>query len=182
MRRLFTFLALAIITASAAIAGTPANAAPQYYKITVLNGGKVLAVDLSGGVVVTEPHSGTAAQWELVFPGSAGSSEPGFGSAFQLRNRATQKCVQDVGNNIQLAEVNCLTSPAPKSTQPWQQHTSPDRTVNGKDYVFLFNRFTTRVVSRAPEFGNTVPALSSTKASNTGSAAAALQLWHLERL
>ena len=65
----------------------------------MLNGGQVLASNLSGKVVVTDPlPNSTLKQWELLFPGSAGSSEPGFGSAFQLKDRATQKCVQDIGS------------------------------------------------------------------------------------
>jgi hypothetical protein len=38
------------------------------------------------------------------------------------------------------------------------------------------------VLSRAPLGGVTVPALSSVKATNNSSAAAALQLWNLQRL
>jgi hypothetical protein len=48
--------------------------------------------------------------------------------------------------------------------------------------LHLFNRQTDRVLSQAPQFGNTVPVLSSAPASNTGSAAAALQQWNLARV
>jgi hypothetical protein len=75
-----------------------------------------------------------------------------------------------------------VTSPGPNSTQLWQHHTFFDRTVNGKPYQFLFNRGSDRVLSRAPLGGSTVPALSSVKATNEGSAAAALQLWNLKKL
>jgi hypothetical protein len=46
----------------------------------------------------------------------------------------------------------------------------------------LFNRGSDGVLSRAPEFGNTVPVLSSKKATNDLSAAAALQQWLLKRV
>jgi hypothetical protein len=176
-------LAGAALTAVSAVAAPEAAALPQFQRLTVLNSGQVLASNLSGKVVVTSalPDS-TLKQWELLFPGSAGSSEPGMGSAFQLKNRATQKCAQDAGNNAQLTEVTCLTNPVPKSPQLWQQHTFVDRTVNGKNYQFLFNRSSARVLSRAPLGGTLVPALSSVKASNEGSAAAALQLWNLQKL
>jgi hypothetical protein len=175
---------LAAAAVSVAVAAAPeATAAPQFYRLTVLNGGGVLAADLSGGVVVTTAQSSsTLAQWELLFPGSAGSSEDGFGSAFQLKNRATQKCVKDVGNNVQLREATCETNPVPNSPQLWHHHTAVDKTVNGKPYQFVFNRDTVRVLSRAPLGGVTVPALSSVKATNNSSAAAALQLWNLQRL
>lgn len=178
-----TFLAAAAVAATGAVAAHEASAAPQFQTLTVLNGGQVLASNLSGKVVVTNPlPSSTLKQWELVFPGSAGSSEPGFGSAFQLKNRATQKCAQDAGNGSQVIEAICLTNPAPKSPQLWQHHTFADRTVNGKAYQFLFNRASGRVLSRAPLGGSTVPALSSAKATNEASAAAALQLWNLQKL
>jgi hypothetical protein len=38
------------------------------------------------------------------------------------------------------------------------------------------------VLNQALQFGNTVPVVSSPAASNTGSAAAALQLWNLVRV
>jgi hypothetical protein len=178
-----SLLAAAALAAGTSVAVPAAEAAPQFRTLTVLNGGQNLASELSGRIVVVNPQSSnTLQQWELLFPGSAGSSEPTFGSAFQLRNRATQKCVQDAGNNQQVTEVTCLANPAPKSTQLWQHHTFVDRTVNGNAYQFLFNRSSGRVLSRAPLFGNTVPVLSSAKATNEGSAAAALQLWNLRRL
>jgi hypothetical protein len=173
----------AALAMGTAVAVPEAEAAPQFRTLTVLNSGDNLAFDLSEGIVVVDPQSSNTMQhWEMLFPGSAGSSEPSFGSAFQLKNRATQKCVTDAGKDQQVIEATCLTNPAPKSTQLWQHHTAVDRTVNGKDYQFLFNRSSGRVLSRAPIFGTAVPALSSTKATNEGSAAAALQLWHLRRL
>jgi hypothetical protein len=175
---------LAAAAVSVAVAAAPeATAAPQFYRLTVLNTGQVLAVDLSGGVVVTTPQpDNTAKQWELLFPGSAGSSEDGFGSAFQLKNRLTQKCATDAGFNAQVKEATCEKAPAPKSLQLWHHHTAIDKTVNGKPYQFVFNRGSGRVLSRSPQGGFTVPALSSPKATNEASAAAALQLWNLQRL
>ncbi|GAB3423445.1 hypothetical protein [Flindersiella endophytica] len=177
-----SLLAAATLAVGAAAVAAPAEAAPQFRELTVLNGGQALASNLSGGIVVVNPTGSTLQQWELLFPGSAGSSEPSFGSAFQLKNRATQKCVQDAGKDQQVVEVTCLANPAPKSAQLWQHHTAIDRTVNGNAYQFLFNRNSGRVLSRAPIFGSAVPVLSSTKATNEGSAAAALQLWNLRRL
>lgn len=175
---------LAAAALTGALAAAPeATAATQFYRLTVLNTGQVLAVDLSGGVVVTNPvPDNTAKQWELLFPGSAGSSEDGFGSAFQLKNRLTRKCAQDAGFNAQVQEATCELNPAPGSPQLWHHHTAVDKLVNGKPYQFVFNRGSDRVLSRSPLGGSAVPALSSPKATNDASAAAALQLWNLKKL
>jgi hypothetical protein len=173
--------AAALTTAGAAIA-PEAEAATSFRTITNLNGGQNLASNLSGKAVTTKPSTSTLQHWELLFPGSAGSSEDGFGSAFQLKNRATQKCLQDVGKGAQVIEATCIANPDPNSPQLWQHHTAVDRTVNGQSYFFLFNRSSDRVLSRAPEFGNAVPVVSSPKATNNLSAAAALQQWVLKRV
>ena len=150
--------------------------------LTSLNLGQNLTSNTSGVLAVAKPSAGDSKQaFELLFPGSAGSSEPGFGSAFQLKNQATQKCAEDVGLDQPIAERICATHPAPSSRQLWQHHIHADRVVNGLDYHFVFNRNTGRVLSRAPVFGNTVPALSSKQATNNLSAAAALQQWTLRR-
>jgi hypothetical protein len=173
--------AVAVAAAITTAGATGAQAAPQFQTLTVLNGGQNLAVQ--GGLAVTVPPSSMAGsqQFELLFPGSAGSSEPGFGSAFQLRNKATGKCLRDMGNGNQAAEVVCFANPAVNSTQLWQQHIFADRSVGGKDYFFVFNRHTDLVLSQLPRFG-TVPVVTSPQASNTGSAAAALQQWRFTKL
>jgi hypothetical protein len=173
--------AAALSTAGAAVA-PEAEAAPKFQTITSLNLGQNLASNLSGKAVTTKPTTSTLQQWELLFPGSAGSSENGFGSAFQLKDRATQKCLQDVGDGAQVVETTCTPNPGVDSPQLWQHHINPDRTVNGQSYFFLFNRSSDRVLSRAPQFGNTVPVVSSPKATNNLSAAAALQQWVLKRV
>jgi hypothetical protein len=115
-------------------------------------------------------------QWERKkFPNLPAT--PAFGTPYQLQDRATQLCLQDVGDNFGVVEAPCQVSPGARSTQLWDNHTASDRTVNGHFYRFTFNRGTTRVLSCAPQFGTTIPVLSSKRASNTGSAAAALQLW-----
>lgn len=155
----------------------------SFRTLTVLNQNQNLASNLSGTAVTTTPNaSSTLQHFELLFPGSAGSSEPGFGSAYQLKNRATQKCLQDATKDQPVREVTCLANPAPKSTQLWQNHIADDRVVNGKRFLFIFSRNSGRVLSREPIFGSTAKVLSSVRASNTGSAAAALQLWTLTRI
>ncbi len=175
-------LAAAALTTAGAAVAPEAEAAASFRTITNHNGGQNQASNLSGKAVTTKPSTSTLQHWELLFPGSAGSSEPGFGSAFQLKNRATQKCLVDVGKDAQVIETTCKTNPGVDDPQLWQHHTAADRTVNGQSYFFLFNRGSDRVLSRAPEFGNTVPALSSKKATNDLSAAAALQQWLLKRV
>lgn len=178
-------LATAAVLTAAALATAGAGealAAPQFQTLTVGNGGKNLAVQNGAAVAVKANPSDAAQQFELLFPGSAGSSEPGFGSAFQLKNRASGKCLRDIGNGSQLVEQNCFANPSVNSAQLWQQHIQPDREVNGKRFFHLFNRKTDRVISQAPQFGNAVPVVASPAASNTGSAAAALQLWNLARV
>jgi hypothetical protein len=175
-------LAAAALTTAGAAVAPEAEAAASFRTITNLNGGQNLASNLSGKAVTTKASTSTLQHWELLFPGSAGSSEPGFGSAFQLKNRATQKCLEDVGNGAQVIETTCKTNPGVDSPQLWQHHIAADRTVNGQSYFFLFNRGSDRVLSRAPQFGNTVPVVSSPKATNDLSAAAALQQWLLKRV
>ena len=178
-------LATAAVLTAAALATAGAGealAAPQFQTLTVGNGGKNLAVQNGAAVAVKANPGDAAQQFELLFPGSAGSSEPGFGSAFQLKNRASGKCLRDIGNGSQLVEQNCFANPSVNSAQLWQQHIQPDREVNGKRFFHLFNRKTDRVICQAPQFGNAVPVVASPAASNTGSAAAALQLWNLARV
>lgn len=178
-------LATAAVLAAAALATVGAGealAAPKFQTLTVLNGGQNLAVQ-NGAAVTTKAQAGAAnQQFELLFPGSAGSSEDGFGSAFQLKNKATGKCLRDNGDGAPVGEQNCFANPSVNSAQLWQQHIQPDRQVNGKSSFFLFNRKTDRVLSQAPQFGNAIPVLSSAPASNTSSAAAALQQWNLARV
>lgn len=158
------------------------SALSKFQTLTSLNLGQNLASNTSGSLVVTAPKPSDKQQgWELLFPGSAGSSEPGFGSAFQLRNQSTRKCAEDKGLDLPIAETTCLASPGPNSRQLWQQHVAVDRVAHGQNYFFLFNRGSDRVLSRAPQFGS-VPALSSKKATNNQSAAAALQQWTFQRL
>ncbi len=99
-----------------------------------------------------------------------------------MNNRATQKCLQDVGNGAQVIETTCTPNPGVDSPQLWQHHIAADRTMNGQSYFFLFNRSSDRVLSRAPQFGNAVPAVSAPKATNDLIAAAALQQWVLKRV
>jgi hypothetical protein len=156
--------------------------AARFDTFTVGNGGQNLAV-VNGNVVTVPPSSSSASQqFELIFPAGAGSSEPGFGSAFQLKSRETGKCLRDAGEGLPIRLVTCSTNVGANSSQLWQHHIAVDRVANGKDFFFLFNRFSDRVLSRAPEFGNQVPVLSSVQASNVFSAAAALQLWNRTRL
>ena len=157
-------LATAAVLTAAALATAGAGealAAPQFQTLTVGNGGKNLAVQNGAAVAVkANPQATPTQQFELLFPGSAGSSEPGFGSAFQLKNRTSGKCLRDIGNGSQLVEQTCFANPSVNSAQLWQQHIQPDREVNGKRFFHLFNRKTDRVLSQAPQFGNAVPVLS----------------------
>ena len=184
-RKLFPArLATAALVAAAALTAagaTEAAAAPQFRTLTELNQFQSLGVQ-GGAGIVTAPPLTDANKFELVFPGSAGSSEPGFGSAFQLKNKASGKCLRDNGPDARVTEQTCFASPAAKSAQLWQHHTAVDFQQSGKDYRFVFNRKTGRVLSRAPQFGSPVDALSSPKASTTGSAASRLQLWNLQRV
>ena len=179
--RLVTAAVLAAAAMATAGAGE-ALAAPQLQTLTVLNGGKNLAVQNGFGITTPAQGGAAAQQFELLFPGSAGSSEPGFGSAFQLKNRVSGKCLRDIGNGSQVVEQTCFANPSVNSAQLWQQHIQPEREVNGKRFFHLFNRKTDRVLSQAPQFGNAVPVVSSPPASNTASAAVALQLWTLARV
>ncbi|MET0342904.1 MAG: hypothetical protein ABW252_17995 [Polyangiales bacterium] len=188
-------LAIALFTGCAAdapvdedVEGAPVDVAvkeaalSKIQTLTTLNLGQNLGSNTSGTLVVSKPNASDSGQgWELLFPGSAGSSEPGFGSAFQLKNQATQKCAEDVGLDASVAERTCAKNPGPNSPQLWQHHIAADRVVNGSEYRFVFNRGTDRVLSRSPTFGNAVPALSAKKATNDTSAAAALQQWTLRR-
>lgn len=159
-----------------------ALAAPKFQTLTVLNQTQNLASNLSGKMFTVAPSpSSFLQQFELLFPGSAGSSEPTFGSAFQLQNRSTQKCVEDVAAGLQVVEVGCVSSPPANSPQLWQHHTFADRIVGGKSYNFLFSRSSKRVLSRS-QIGVSAQVLSSPKATNEGSAAASLQLWTLTKL
>lgn len=179
--RLVTAAVLA--TAAMATAGAgEALAAPQFQTLTVLNGGQNLAVQNGAAVTKAAQAGDPTQQFELLFPGSAGSSEPGFGSAFQLKNRASGKCLRDIGNGSQAVEQTCFANPSANSAQLWQQHIQPDREVNGKRSFHVFNRKTDRVLSQAPKFGAAIPVLSSPAASNTLSAAAALQQWNFTRV
>jgi hypothetical protein len=174
--------AVAVAAAITTAGATGAQAAPQLQTLTVLNTGQNLAVRDSRAVT-ENPQVGVGAQrFELLFPGSAGDSEPGFGSAFQLRNSATGKCLRDAGSGNQVSEVTCFANPAVNSTQLWQQHIFADRSVGGKDYFHLYNRHTDLVLTRAPQFGAPVAVITSPAVGNTGSAGAALQLWHFTRV
>ncbi len=178
-------IAAAAVVAAAAITtagATEALAAPQLHTLTELNQGQRLAVQ-AGAAVTTTPQTGSAGQqFELLFPGSAGSSEPTFGSAFQLKNSATGKCLRDNGLDAQVSEQTCFQTPDPKSAQLWQHHTAIDFQAGGKNYQQVFNRKTGRVLSRAPLFGSPVPVLSSSKASPIGTGASRLQLWTFQRV
>jgi len=187
--RLAVVAALAAATLAAGATGASATdavpaqaAAPRFETFTSLNLGKNLTSNLTGNAVATTPQStSTLQQWErktfLNIP-----APPGFGVPYQLRNRATQRCLQDVGNGSTVIETTCQVSPSSTSPQLWHNHGAVDRTVNGKAYRFRFNRASGRVLSVAPQFGTTVPVLSSPRASNIGSAAAALQLWTTTRI
>jgi hypothetical protein len=170
--------AAAITTAGA----TEALAAPTFQTLTELNQGQNLTAQ--GGAAVTRtPQAGDRAQqFELLFPGSAGSSEPGFGSAFQLRNRDTGRCLADNGPGAQVVETTCAGAPAPKSPQLWQHHTAIDFQAFGKNFQYVFNRSSGRALSRAPQFGNPVPVLSSAQTAPTGTAASRLQLWTFKKV
>jgi hypothetical protein len=104
-----------------------------------------------------------------------------MGSAFQLRNRGTGNCLSDDGPNAQVDEVSCATAPGPKSPQLWQHHTAIDFTAFGKNFQYVYNRNSGRVLSRAPLFG-TVPVLSSAQTAPTGTAASRLQLWTFKKV
>jgi len=179
-----TTLAAGATDASATDAAPAQAAAARFETFTSLNLGKNLASNLTGNAVATTPQStSTLQQWErktfLNIPNPPGG---GFGAPYQLRNRATQRCLQDVGNGSTVIETTCQVSPSSTSPQLWHNHGAVDRTVNGKAYRFRFNRASGRVLSVAPQFGTTVPVLSSPRASNIGSAAAALQLWTTTRI
>ena len=182
-----TRMATAAVVAAAALTVTgaveaSAAPAPQYRTLTEANQGQDLAAQAGIGLVETRRTGDAGQQWEMLFPGSAGSSDPGFGSAFQLRNRETGNCLRDNGPEARLTTEPCLPSPVPRSAQLWQHHAAIDLQSGGLDYQFVFNRKTGRVITRAPLFGSPVDAVSSPRTSaSVGTGAARLQLWSFRR-
>ena len=171
-RRRATAAALATAGAGEALA------APQFQTLTVGNGGKNLAVQ-NGQRSPSRRTRATPPSSSSCCPGQRGSSEPGFGPAFQRKNRPPEVPAGH-RNGSQLVEQNC--SPTRASTPPsCGSSTPPDREVTGS-VLPPVQRKTDRVISQAPQFGNAVPVVASPAASNTGSAAAALQLWNLARV
>ena len=170
----------AAVAAAAAITTAGAGqamAAPTYQTLTELNQGQNLTAQGGAAVATPQQAGNLAQQFELLFPGSAGSSEPGMGSAFQLKNHNTGKCLVDNGPGAQVTEAGCLSAPVPKSKQLWQHHTAVDFQAFGRNFQYVFNRNSGRVLSRAPLFGSSVPVLSSAQTAPTGTAASRLQLW-----
>ncbi len=72
-------LATAALTTAGATVPPEAEAATKFQTITSLNLGQNLASNVSGKAVTTKASTSTVQRWELLFPGSAGSSEDGFG-------------------------------------------------------------------------------------------------------
>lgn len=168
-----------VATAAPAPAELAATVAvePVYEAFTVLNGGKNLASN-SSGIAVASPGqtNDRRQQWERRVAGNV-APKVGFSKPYQIRNSFTGLCLRDVGDGFPAVEQECETNLTSKSPQLWHEHVAVDRTVNGLPFRFQFNRATGRVLSQAPEFGTAVPVLSSPKATNDLSAAAALQLW-----
>ena len=55
-----------------------------------------------------------------------------------------------MGNGLDVVAKVCETNPVIDSAQLWQNHRVADRTVNGRDYYFQFNRSTNRVLTAQP--------------------------------
>jgi hypothetical protein len=184
VKRNFARIAAAGLVAAAALAtgATEAVAAPQYWTLTEANQGQRLAVQDHKAVTVVPQTGNASQQFELLFPGSAGSSEPGFGSAFQLKNKSTGQCLRDNGNGAQVTEVTCFPNPSVNSAQLWQQHTSADLVLGGKNYYFVYNRNSDRLLTRAPFFGSPTAVNTAPRQGALGSANSKLQLWDIARV
>jgi hypothetical protein len=125
---------------------------------------------------VAPPPGGGLHLWVRVTPSGIGA-QPGFAAPYQLRNPATQLCLQDFGDGVQVVLTTCQSDPATDSPQLWQHHRTPDRAAHERPFGFLFNRSSGRVLTAVPSTGGQPTPVVTVSPADPHSAAAALQLW-----
>lgn len=176
------FATKTVIAAAVVMMGSmaSASAAGPLYTETSLNLNSSLASNLSGFVVSSPPNAADPKQkWDatgrtITLP----NGQKVFG--WQLKNAATQKCVSDAGNNLQVREVTCETAPGGFTKQVWQNLNG--RFVNGKFYWFWVNATTKRKLQVSGNVTDgpfpTFTVIATDKNANPGTALENLQLWH----
>jgi hypothetical protein len=158
-QRTWTAVRMAALTAAAAgavLAAAPGPATAGTNRVTFTNLALVQDLMLRPGTgVVTAPaQAGNAAQiWDMEYVTSIPNRD-GFSSPYRLRNVATGQCLRDVGLGHQVVPVPCDDNPAADSPQLWDNHRVEDRSIDGREFYFRFNRASNRVLTARLDAGH----------------------------
>jgi hypothetical protein len=141
----------ALATAGAAAATTGPGVLPPTNQVSLANLAltQMLTVSPTRAAMTEFAQAGGTYVFDQVYQTHL-TTDPGFSSPYLLRHRATGACLQDLGEGRVVMAASCETFPSTDSTQLWQHHRLPDRTVNGRDYYFRFHRGTNLVLTAFP--------------------------------
>jgi hypothetical protein len=176
--RTAAILATTAVAVTAA-AGTASAASPTIPNVAFTNLALTQQLTLRpGGAATSAQPFDAAAHWDLSYVDSV-PTEPGFSSPYQLRNRATGQCLEDVGEHRTVVAADCDAAPVDGSPQLWQHHRVVDRNVAGRMYYYRVNRSSHRVLTAQADQADGAPVRSLAAEPVSRSGAADPQLWVL---